>query len=75
MINLYVPKSVLRYPEDIELIKQILRKHDYNATDEAIAYAWSAYSTIDYAAQWLSVDNKSDQEILEAILEYLEKES
>lgn len=75
MIILSRPEATFRFFEDMELIRKVLNEKGYNASDADIEWAWKMHSE-DFAAQWLFVHGKSDEEIFEAITDRLtEKES
>lgn len=57
---------------DVEVIKQILNRHSYDASRETIAVAWNKISQDSLCISWVDVLSGSEQDILNSMLEYTE---
>jgi hypothetical protein len=60
--------SALR--QDVEIIKQILNRHHFDASRETIAVAWNEISQDSLCVSWRDVLSETEQDILNNLLEY-----
>lgn len=55
---------------DVEIIKQILNRHGYDASRETIAVAWHCISQDSLCISWRDVLAESERDILNNMLDY-----